>query len=63
MDSYAGLPTAAQLRDLDWAWVDAVAAVIALNRLIQQDLPPLYDALGGAARWSEIPPAPLPVRR
>jgi photosystem II stability/assembly factor-like uncharacterized protein len=63
MDSYAGLPTASQLRDLDWAWEDAAAAVIALNRLIQQDLPPLYDALGGATRWSAIPLAPLPVRR
>jgi photosystem II stability/assembly factor-like uncharacterized protein len=63
MDSYAGLPTAAQLRDLDWAWVDAVAAVTVLNRMIQQDLPPLHDALGGPSRWPEIPPAPLPVRR
>ena len=63
IDGYQGLPTAAQLRELDWAWEDAGAAVTALNRLIQQDLPPLYSALGGASRWTEIPPAPMPVRR
>ena len=55
IDAYQGLPTAAQLRDLDWAWEDAIAAVTALNRLIQQDLP----ALGSV----DIPPAALPVRR
>jgi photosystem II stability/assembly factor-like uncharacterized protein len=63
IDSYQGLPTAAQLRDLDWAWEDAVAAVTALNRLLQQDLPPLYNLFGGASRWTEIQPAPMPVRR
>jgi len=50
IDAYQGLPTAAQLRDLDWAWEDAIGAVTALNRLIQQDLP------GGS-------PVPVPVRR
>lgn len=54
MDAYEGVPTAAQLRELDWAWEDAVSAVSALNRMIQQDLP----ALGA----SSIPTAPLPVR-
>jgi photosystem II stability/assembly factor-like uncharacterized protein len=33
MDAYSGLPTAAQLRQLDWAWEDAIAAVNALNKL------------------------------
>jgi hypothetical protein len=45
MDGYAGLPTAAQLRQLEWAWEDGSAAVAALNRLIQRhkvpDLKPL----------------------
>ena len=63
MDGYAGLPTAAQLRELDEAWEDAAAAVAALNGLIQRDLPPLYSALGGAARWPEIQPVPALVRR
>jgi photosystem II stability/assembly factor-like uncharacterized protein len=63
IDGYQGLPTAAQLREIEWTWEDTVACVTALNRLIQQDLPPLLDALGGASRWTEIPPAPLPVRR
>ena len=61
IDAYQGLPTAAQLRDLDWAWEDAVAAATALNRLIQQDLPALDTASGGAKRL-EISPAPVPVR-
>ena len=39
IDSYDGLPTAAQLQELDWAWSDGVAAVTALNRVIQQQLP------------------------
>jgi photosystem II stability/assembly factor-like uncharacterized protein len=34
MDGYQGLPTAGQLRDLDWAWEDGIAAVAGLNRLI-----------------------------
>ena len=34
MDAYQGVPTAAQLRDLDWAWEDGIAAVTGLNRLI-----------------------------
>ena len=55
IDAYQGLPTAAQWRDLDWAWEDAIAAVTALNRLIQQDLPALSSV--------DIPPAALPVRR
>jgi photosystem II stability/assembly factor-like uncharacterized protein len=54
IDAYQGLPTAAQLRDLDWVWQDAIAGVTALNRLILQDLP----ALG----LSGPPPAPVPVR-
>ena len=60
IDGYQGLPTAQQLRELDWAWQDATAGVTALNRLIQRELPRLYDTVGG--KYSEIPPAPLPVR-
>jgi hypothetical protein len=63
MDGYAGVPTAAQLRELDEAWDDAIAGVAALNGLIQRDLPPLYNALGGSAKWSEIHPVPAPARR
>jgi photosystem II stability/assembly factor-like uncharacterized protein len=54
IDSYQGLPTAAQLRDLDWAWDDAIAAVGALNRLIQEDLP--------AVGLSGLSPVAAPVR-
>jgi photosystem II stability/assembly factor-like uncharacterized protein len=54
IDAYEGVPTAAQLHDLDWTWEDAIAAVTALNRLIRQDLPSL-----GVSGFS---PAPLPVK-
>ena len=36
MDAYQGVPTGAQLRDLDWAWRDGVAAVTGLNRSIEE---------------------------
>jgi len=58
MDSYDGLPTAAQLRQLEWAKEDATAAIEALNRLIVIDLP----AAGGSIKLPEIKPVPTPVR-
>ena len=60
MDGYDGLPTAAQLRQLDWAWEDATAAIATLNRVIA-DVP----ATGGAIKFPEllnIKPVPAPVR-
>ncbi len=62
IDSYDGLPTAAQLRQLDWAWQDGVAGVAALNRLIQQDMPTLNGALGRPQQPPEVKAAPIPVR-
>jgi photosystem II stability/assembly factor-like uncharacterized protein len=35
MDAYQGLPTAAQLADLDRVWAQGIAAVAGLNRLIE----------------------------
>jgi len=61
MDAYEGVPTAAQLRELDWAWDDAVAAVTSLNRIVQQDLPRLYDSIN-QDHHTEVVPAPLPAR-
>ncbi len=62
MDSYDGLPTAAQLRQIDWAWEDAAAAVNGLNRLIRESLPAAYSTLGGAVRMPELRPVPVPAR-
>ncbi len=62
MDAYAGVPTAAQLRDLDYAWEDAVTTVAALNRLMSQDLPAAYVE-AGAAKPPVIQPVPTPVRK
>jgi hypothetical protein len=62
IDGYEGLPTGAQLRQLDWAWEDAAAGVSALNRAIQQDMPALYAAMDGSIKWPEVKPVPIPVR-
>ena len=35
MDAYQGLPTAAQLQELDSVWSEGIAAVAGLNRLIE----------------------------
>ena len=57
MDGFAGVPTAAQLRELDWAWEDATAAVAALNRLIGHDAPAAFAAAGmsAPADWKTLP--------
>jgi len=62
MDGYGGLPTAAQLRQLDWAWEDALAGVSALNQVIRQDMPSVYAAVGGAVYFPEVQPVAAPVR-
>jgi ribosomal protein L37E len=54
MDAYQGVPTGAQMRDLDWAWEDGIAAVNSMNRLIQQELP--------AWGISGLAPVPVPAR-
>jgi hypothetical protein len=61
MDAFAGVPTAAQLRELDFTWEDAAAAVLSLNRLIAKDLPDAYAAAG--APPPPIRPVPAPSRK
>jgi photosystem II stability/assembly factor-like uncharacterized protein len=48
LDAYEGRPTAAQLRQLDWAWDDALAAVAALNR-----------AIAAPVKWQDATPVKL----
>ena len=62
IDAYEGIPTAAQLRELDWAWEDALAGVAALNEIIQGQMPDLYAAAGPSPRWSPVKPVPVPKR-
>ena len=62
IDTYEGLPTAAQLRELDWAWEDAAEGATSVNRAIEGDMPELYAAAGPSARWSPLKPVPLPKR-
>jgi hypothetical protein len=62
MDSYSGLPTEAQIRQLDWAWEDAAAAVAMLNKLIRERMPAAYAAAGNAVSWPEVKPVAAPVR-
>jgi hypothetical protein len=58
IDSYDGLPTQAQLRELEWAWSDARAAVAVLNQAIAA-LPPVYTAIGYSLKRQELKPVEL----
>jgi photosystem II stability/assembly factor-like uncharacterized protein len=62
IDVYEGAPTAAQLRELDWAWEDAAAGIAALNRVIDEQMPALYQAAGASPRW-EMPKPVAPPKR
>jgi photosystem II stability/assembly factor-like uncharacterized protein len=62
MDGYNGLPTAAQLRQVDWAWEDATASAKALNQLIAESVPAAYASMGGAVRPPRLDPVAVPVR-
>ncbi len=61
MDAYDGLPTEAQLRQIDWAWEDAAAAVGALNKVISESLPAAYTSMG-AVKPPAVKPVPIPTR-
>jgi hypothetical protein len=59
IDTYEGAPTASQMRELQWAWEDASAAVAALNQVIDDEMPGLYRTGGPVVQWkafSRIPP-------
>jgi hypothetical protein len=58
IDGYAGLPTASQLRELEWAWADGLAAVNLLNDIILHQMPGIYATAGGTAKWPELKPLP-----
>jgi photosystem II stability/assembly factor-like uncharacterized protein len=62
MDGYDGLPTAAQLRQVDWAWEDAIASATALNKLITESIPAAYTSMGGAVRLPRLNLVAVPAR-
>jgi hypothetical protein len=62
IDGYEGAPTAAQIREVEWAWEDGLAAIASLNRLIRDEMPSLYEAAGPSPRWRPIDPVPAPKR-
>ncbi|HEY1339950.1 MAG TPA: hypothetical protein VGF59_20700 [Bryobacteraceae bacterium] len=62
MDAYSGVPTEAQIRQLDWAWEDAAAAVSALNRFIHDRMPSVYKAAAGRLPSPEVKPIKPPGR-
>jgi len=62
MDGYDGLPTEAQLRQIDWSWQDATAAVNALNKVIRESIPEAYKSMGGAVKLPELKPVAVPAR-
>jgi photosystem II stability/assembly factor-like uncharacterized protein len=62
MEGYDGLPTAAQLRQVDWAWEDATASAAAVNKLIAESVPGVYSTMAGAVRLPKLDPVKPPVR-
>jgi photosystem II stability/assembly factor-like uncharacterized protein len=62
IDAYEGAPTAAQRRELDWAWEDALAGVAGLNKAIAEEMPELYRAAGASPRWAPLKPVAAPKR-
>jgi hypothetical protein len=62
MENYSGLPTAAQLRQIDWAWEDGVAAATAVNKLITETLPAAYSSMGGAVTQPKRGPVKIPAK-
>lgn len=58
IDSYDGLPTEAQLRELEAAWSDAGAAVSLLNQSIAA-VAPIHTAVAGAVKWDPVKPIEL----
>jgi hypothetical protein len=62
MDGYDGLPTEAQLHQLDWAWEDAAADAGALNKIVGESMPSVYAAIGGTIQWPKVPVVTIPTR-
>lgn len=62
IDSYPGVPTAAQTRELDWTWDDASRYVTELNRILRVDMAAVYAAVGNGGPWKEIQPVTVPLR-
>ncbi len=62
MDGYDGLPTAAQFRQVEWAWEDAAASATAVNKLITEAIPGAFSSMGGAVRQPNLNPVAIPRR-
>jgi photosystem II stability/assembly factor-like uncharacterized protein len=62
MDGYDGLPTTAQLRQVDWAWEDAATSANALNKLIIETIPAAYASMGGVVKPPRLDPVAVPAR-
>jgi photosystem II stability/assembly factor-like uncharacterized protein len=61
MDGYDGLPTVAQLRQIDWAWEDAAASAKALNKVIVESIPAAYSSMSGAIKPPKLDPVAVPA--
>ena len=64
IERYSGAPTADQVRRLDWTFESVSRIVEELNRIMEAELPALYEELGTRGPW--LAPAPRiapPVRR
>jgi photosystem II stability/assembly factor-like uncharacterized protein len=64
IEGYSGLPTADQLRQIDWLFEDASRTVGDLNHVIQTDAPGVYGGLMQQGTWpARLPPVAPPVKK
>jgi hypothetical protein len=64
IEGYSGLPTADQLREIDWAYEDARTAIENFNRLLDAEVAPAFDRLAQEHQWPRrVQAVPLPVRK
>ncbi len=62
MDSYEGLPTAAQSQALSQAWTDAASAVRGVNAFLAHDMSAVYAAIPSGRAWPKVTALAIPQR-
>ena len=64
IDGYSGRPTSDQLRQIDWAFEDAMKLIEELNAILQKGIPALFSELAAQNIWiAPARPIAPPVRK
>jgi hypothetical protein len=62
IETYSGLPTGDQQRQVDWVFEDATKSVNDLNHMVQTEIPGLYTQIAKKEWPNRIQPVP-PIRK